>query len=171
MGMSREQKQNEVVELRALLSESGLVVLTHNTGLNAASITALRKAARQGGGRFKVTKNTLARRAVEGTDFAALAGSFTGPTGVICSADPVAAARVAFDFAKDNTALTIVGGALGSRVLDVEGVEALAKLPSLDVMRATLLGVLSAPATKLVGTLAAPARDMACVLKAYVDKN
>jgi len=108
---------------------------------------------------------------VAGMDRAGLESLFTGQTGVVCSADPVAAARVAHDFAKENPALVVLGGALGTQILDAKAVEALAKLPSMDELRATLLGVLVAPATKLAGTLAAPGRDLACVLKAYVDKQ
>lgn len=171
MGMTRGQKTDEVAELSALLDGAQLVVLTHYAGLNVAKVTALRGAARAGGSRFKVTKNTLARRAVANTDFAPLAEKFTGPTGIVVSADPVAAARVAHDFAKEHEALIILGGALGAQILDAKGVEALAKLPGLDELRATLLGVLQAPMAKLVGTLTAPGRDLACVMKAYTEKG
>lgn len=171
MGMSRAQKTNEVAELQSLLGGSTLVVLTHYKGLNMTDVSALRGAAREAGGRFKVTKNTLAKLAIAGTDFAPLEDKFTGPTGVVCSEDPVAAARVAHGFAKDHESLVILGGALGAQILDAKGVEALAKLPSMDELRAQLLGVLMAPATKLAGTLAAPGRDLACVMQAHVDKN
>lgn len=171
MGMSRTQKEAEVKEIKDLLDDSSLVVLTHYKGLNVSKITSLRGAAINAQSKFKVTKNTLTKLAIEGTDFAPLKEQLSGPTGIVCSQDPVAAARVAWDFSKENAELVILGGVLGSQTLDKKGVESLAKLPSMDELRSKLLGTLQAPASKLAGTLAAAPRELTCVLKAHVDKQ
>ena len=122
---------------------------------------------REAGASFKVTKNRLTRLALEGTRFEALTSLFTGPTAIAYSDDPVAAAKVCVEFAKKNEKLTIVGGAMGAQVLDKSGIEALAKLPSLDELRAKLIGTLQAPATKLAGVTQAPAAQLARVFSAY----
>ena len=96
---------------------------------------------------------------------------FKGPTAVALSQDPVAAARVAVEFAKDNDKLTIVGGGLGEQVLDVEGVKALASLPSLDELRARIVGLVQAPATKIAGVLQAPASQLARVIVAHASQD
>lgn len=167
MGMSRAQKQTEVSALNERFANDEIVVLTHYSGLTVKEISDLRSQLRAEGASFKVTKNTLAKLALKGTKFEALDEMFTGPTGVATSQDPVAAAKVAYNFAKKNDKLVILGGALGERVLDVQGIEALAKLPSLDEVRSKLVGLLVAAPTKLAGLLQAPARDLVGVTKAY----
>ena len=122
---------------------------------------------REAGASYKVTKNRLTRLALEGTQFEALKDLFTGPTAIAVSEDPVAAARVCVAFAKANDKLTIVGGAMGSTMLDPNGIKALASLPSLDELRGKLIGVLQAPATKLAGVTQAPAAQLARVFSAY----
>jgi large subunit ribosomal protein L10 len=120
---------------------------------------------------YKVTKNSLAKVAIKGTKFEGIASMLSGPTGVATSKDAVAAAKVAYNYSKKNDKLIILGGALGSLVLDAKGIEALAKLPSLDEVRSKLIGLLLAAPTKLVGVLQAPARDLVGVTRAYGEKK
>lgn len=167
MGMTRAEKEAEVQELNERFANDEIVVLTHYSGLTVAEISDLRAQLRTEGASFKVTKNSLAKRALKGTQFESLDEMFTGPTGVATSKDPVAAAKAAYGFAKKNSKLVILGGALGAQVLDAQGVEALAKLPSLDEIRSKLVGLLVAPQTKLAGLMQAPARDLVGVTAAY----
>lgn len=171
MGMSRTQKTQEVENLKAQFEEEEIVVVAHYSGLTVGQMTKLRAKLRDEGASFKVTKNTLARRALEGTKFEGLSDLFTGPTGIATSKDPVAAARITYEFAKDNKKLVIMGGALGSKVLDQAGVEQLAKLPSLDELRGTLVGLLQAPASQLARLSQAPAGKLARVVGAYAAKG
>src|SRR5690606_36047375 len=129
-----------------------------------AEFTDLRVKARAQGGTAKVTKNKLMQRALKGTRFEAFDSMFKGTTAIIVSKDPVAAAKVTFDFAKGNEKISIVGGAMGTKVLDRAGVEALAKLPSLDQLRGSIVGLLQAPATKIARVLQAPAQNVIGVL-------
>lgn len=151
--------------------EVTLVVVTQQSGLTVAEVSDLRRRIRDAGASFKVTKNRLTKIALEGTRFQALQDLMTGPTAMAFSADPVAAAKVCVAFAKDNGKLTIVGGALGEQVLDVEGVQALAKLPSLDELRGKIVGLLQAPATKVAGVMQAPAGQLARVFGAYASQG
>ncbi|PCH99961.1 MAG: 50S ribosomal protein L10 [Alphaproteobacteria bacterium] len=164
--MNRNEKQQAVEELNSTLSSSESVVVCHYKGLTVKDITEFRAQLRAEGGTFKVTKNTLAKLASEGTSYEGLKDLFTGPTGIAVSNDPVAAAKVAYNFAKENNNLVILGGGLGTKVLDVAGVEALAKLPSLDEVRAKLAALLVAPATKIARVVAAPAVQLVNVTKA-----
>jgi len=134
-------------------------------------VTDLRRKVRAAGASYKVAKNRLMLRALEGTSFKALGSMFTGPTAIAYSKDPVAAAKVISAFAKGNEKLSIVGGALGENTLDVAGVQALATLPSLDALRGTIIGLIQAPATKIAGVLAAPAGQLARVFGAYGAKE
>lgn len=168
--MSRAEKEAEVKSLNENFSNNELIVVTHYSGLSVEALTELRGNLRGEGASFKVTKNSLAKRALKGTKFEAVEDLFSGPTGVASSGDPVAAAKVAYKFAKDNDKLIILGGALGEKVLDVAAVEALAQLPSLDALRSKLVGLLQAPAQKLASITAAPARDLVGVTKAYGEK-
>lgn len=169
--MQREDKEKLVGTLHEALSETTLVVIAHQTGLTVAEMTDLRRRMRAAGASFKVTKNRLAKRALDGTKFTGVSDLFTGPSTVAYSKDPVAAAKVAVEFAGQNGKFVVIGGALGEQVLDVKQVEALAKLPSLDALRGKLIGVLQAPATKVAGVLAAPAGQLARVFAAYSDKQ
>ena len=171
MGMTRERKEEEVNAIRSRLDDSEVVIIAHNTGLTVAEMTAYRSQLREEGASFKVTKNSLTKRALEGTQFEELGDMFKGPTGIATSQDPVAAAKVTHKFAKEHDKRVILGGAMGKVILDKAGVEKLAALPSLDELRSKLVGLLQAPATKLAGLSAAPARDLACVVKAYADKG
>jgi large subunit ribosomal protein L10 len=170
MGMNRAQKETEIQELNERFANDELVVLTHYSGLTVKEIGDLRAQLRAEGASFKVTKNTLAKIALKGTKFEGIGDLFAGPTGVASSQDPVAAAKIAHKFAKDNKKLIIVGGALGEKVLSVEDVQQLASLPSLDELRSKLVGLLVAAPTKLAGILQAPARDLVGVTKAYGEK-
>lgn len=168
--MDRTQKQNVVEGLRGVLADTVCVVVTHQSGLNVAEVTQLRRQMRSAGAGFRVTKNRLARRALAGTDFEPLSPLFTGPTGIAFSRDPVAAAKVAVEFANRNDKLTIIGGGLAGQTMDAAGVKELAGLPPLDQLRAKLIGLLQTPATRLAVVLQAPAGQMARVLAAFAEK-
>ncbi len=169
--MDRARKERLVADLNNILQDMTLVVVTQQTGLTVAEATDLRRRIRAAGANFKVSKNRLARLALEGTKFQALQSLLTGPTAMAYSTDPVAAAKVCVEFAKKNDKLTIVGGALGEQALDVEGVKALAMLPSLDELRGKIVGLLQAPAVKLAGVTQAPAGQLARVFSAYGSQN
>jgi len=171
MGMNRAQKEAEVNELQDRFANDEIVVITHYSGLTVKEISELRKELRAQGASFKVTKNSLAQRAVKGTKFEQIGTMFTGPTGIASSKDPVAAAKVAHNFAKVHEKLVILGGALGEKILNAEEVKQLASLPSLDEVRSKLVGLLVAAPTKLAGILQAPARDLVGVTKAYGAKG
>jgi large subunit ribosomal protein L10 len=169
--VDRGKKEALVAELRQTFDENELVVVTHQSGLNVAEASDLRRKMRDAGARFKVTKNRLAKLAIEGTKFAHLTNDFTGPTAIAVSVDPVAAAKVAVEFAFKNDKLIIVSGGLGEKTLDVASVNALAKLPSLDELRGKIVGLLQAPAGKLARVTQAPAGQLARVIGAYAAKN
>ena len=169
--MDRNQKTELVATLHERFAEAGLVVVAHNQGLTVAEITDLRTKVRKAGASFKVTKNRLTRLALAGTKFEPIGNLFTGPTTIAYSKDPVAAAKVVVDFAKSNDKLMILGAGLGSNKLDVEGVKALATLPSLDELRGKLLGMLQTPATRIAGVLQAPGGQIARVIAAYAKKD
>ena len=169
--MNRSEKAEAIVELNQIFKDSSLMVVTRQSGLTVQEVTDLRRKIRAAGASYKVAKNRLTLRALEGTPFKALGSLFKGPTAIAYSKDPVAAAKVVAAFAKDNEKLTIVGGALGENTLDVAGVQALATLPSLDALRATIIGLLQAPATKVAGVLQAPAGQVARVFGAYGAKE
>ena len=169
--MDRSEKQSLVESLQTLFSKSTLVVVTQQAGLTVKEVTDLLRQMRTAGATYKVTKNRLARLALKGTPYQELGSLFTGPTAVACSQDPVAAAKVAVKYAESNEKLTILGGSLGDRKLDVAAIKSLAKLPSIDSLRAKLLGLLNAPATKVAGVLQAPAGQLARVVGAYAAKG
>ncbi|ABQ31155.1 MULTISPECIES: 50S ribosomal protein L10 [Acidiphilium] len=165
--MDRAQKREFVDQLAAVFAETSMVVVSRNDGLTVADVTALRVKMREAGAQYKVAKNRLAHLALEGTRFDGLKPMLKGPTALAWSQDPVAVAKVAVEFAKTNEKFVLVGGALGTQMLDASGVKALAELPSLDQLRAKLLGLIQAPATKVAGVLQAPAGQLARVFAAY----
>ena len=169
--MDRAEKEQLVSFLRDTFQEAGLVVVTRQSGLTVAEANDLRTRMREAGASYKVTKNRLTKLALEGTNFEALQPLFEGPTAIAYSSDPVAAAKVAVKFANENNKLAVVGGAMGAQVLDDKGIEALAKLPSLDELRGKLVGLLQAPATKIAGVMQAPAGQLARVFGAYGAKS
>jgi len=164
--VNREQKQELITSLNALLAQQVTVVVTHNQGLTVAETQELRKRIRAAGAGFKVAKNRLARRALAGTKFEGLADLLKGPTGIAFSKDPVAAAKVCSKFAKDNKKLVILGGSLDGQTMDQAGIDNLATMPSLDELRAKLVGMIQTPATRIAGVLAAPGGQIARVLAA-----
>jgi large subunit ribosomal protein L10 len=169
--MDRSQKAESVAFLNEVFGEAGAVVITRNLGMTVAQSTALRIKIREAGASYKVAKNSLAKIAIAGTDYEGLDEFFTGPTAIAASADPVAAAKAVVDFAKTNDKLEIVGGAMGSVVLNADGIKALATMPSLDEMRAKLIGLIQAPATKIAQLTTAPAAKLARVFAAYAEKD
>ena len=168
--MNRNEKAELIETLQSTLSEAAAVVVTHQTGLTVAESSDLRGRMREAGAGFKVTKNRLTKIALQGTKYEDISDLFTGPTAMGTSADPVAAAKVLVNFAKENDKLTVIGGSLDGKVLDKAAVEALAKLPSLDELRAKLVGLLNAPATQVARVTQAPAAKLARVIQARADQ-
>ena len=169
--MDRSQKADAVAQLNAVFNEAGVVVITRNLGLTVAQSTDLRLKMRDVGASYKVAKNRLAKIALKDTAYEGMGDMLTGPTALGYSTDPVAAAKAAVDFAKTNDKLEIVGGAMGGQVLDEAGIKALASLPSLDELRAKLVGLVNAPATKVAQVVNAPAAKLARVFGAYAAKD
>lgn len=169
--MDRSQKKDLVASLNQVFGTNAIVVVMHYKGMTVAEMSSLRTQMRGAGASFKVTKNRLTRLALDGTSYVGLAPLFVGPTAIAYSRDPVAAARVAAKYAKTNDKLVILGGALGTNVLNPDGIKALADLPSLDELRARLVGMISTPATRIAGVLQAPAGQLARVFAAYADKD
>ena len=165
--MDRSQKADLVDQLKHVFSETSVVVVTRNHGLTVDQSTDLRNKMRDAGAQFKVAKNRLALLALDGTRYKPIGDLLTGPTALATSGDPVAAAKVAVEFAKTNDKLEIVGGAMGDTVLDVNGIKALAALPSLDELRAKIVGLIQAPATKIARTINEPGAQLARVFAAY----
>lgn len=169
--MDRAEKAEVVEELNGVFSKAGSLVVAHYSGMTVAQMGDLRARMRAAGASFKVAKNRLAVRALQGTAVEGIAHLFKGPTGIAYSADPVAASKVAVAYAKDNDKLVILGGSVGATALDAEGVKALATLPSLDELRGKLVGLILAPATKIAGVVQAPAGQLARVIGAYSKKE
>jgi large subunit ribosomal protein L10 len=169
--VDRSQKEQLVASLKQVFEETTLVVVTHQVGLSVAEMTDLRRRMRDAGASYKVTKNRLARLALEGTKCNGIADLFKGPTAIAYSSDPVAAAKVAVGFAKSNEKLLVLGGVMGHQTLDSDAVKALAELPSLDELRASLVGLLGTPATRVAQVLQAPAGQVARVINAYAQQG
>jgi large subunit ribosomal protein L10 len=169
--VDRTEKREFVASLATVFAETSMVVVTRNDGLTVADATVLRQRMRAAGVSYKVAKNRLATLALDGTRFEGIAPMLKGPTALAWSTDPVAAAKTAVEFAKTNEKFVVIGGALGTQTLDASGVQALAELPSLDALRARLLGLIQAPATKVAGVLQAPAGQLARVFGAYAKKD
>lgn len=165
--MNRSEKTEAVEALNATFKEAAVVVVTRNAGLTVADAGELRSKMRDAGAAYKVSKNRLAKIALKDTQYEPLADLLSGPTALATSTDPVAAAKIAVEFAKANDKLEIVGGAMGDTVLDIDGVKALASMPSLDEIRGTLVGLVQAPATKIAQLSTAPAAKLARVFGAY----
>ncbi|MFL6862108.1 MAG: 50S ribosomal protein L10 [Allosphingosinicella sp.] len=157
--------------MKQTFNETSVVVVTRNLGMSVAQSTALRIRMRDAGASFKVAKNTLTLIALEDTPYAPISDMLTGPTALATSSDPVAAAKVAVDFAKTTDRFEIVGGAMGDTLLDLAGVKALAELPSLDELRARIVGLIQAPATKIARTISEPGAMLARVFGAYAAKE
>ncbi len=169
--MDRTEKREFVSSLASVFAETSMVVVTRNNGLTVAEVTELRRRMRASGSSFRVAKNRLTNLALDGTRFDGLKPLLKGPTALAWSTDPVAVSKAAVEFAKINEKFVVVGGALGTQTLDASGIKALSELPSLDALRAGLLGMLATPATRIAGILQAPAGQLARVFGAYAKRD
>ena len=169
--MDRAQKQEAIETLKGVFDGAGAVVVTHYLGLTVAEMTDLRGKLREQGAQLKVVKNTLVQKALNGSVGEAGDALFKGPVAIAFAPDPVSAAKVATQYAKDNDNFKVIGALMGQQVLDQKAVSALATLPSLDQLRAKIIGLLQAPATKIAGVLQAPAGQVARVIGAYAAKD
>lgn len=169
--MERGKKEDVVASLNAVFNSANLLVVTNFVGMTVAEASDLRHRMREGGAAFRVTKNRLAKRAVDGTKFAPVSGLFSGSTAIAYSDDPVAAAKIVCAYAKSNEKLVVIGGALGEEILDAEGIKVLAELPSLDELRAKMIALIQTPATRIAGILQAPGSQLARVIGAYAAKE
>lgn len=169
--MDRNEKQVFIETLAKNVAASSVVLVAHYKGLTVAEITDLRVKVRKAGAGFKVTKNKLTQRALEGTLFKNISNMFVGPTAIAYSSDPVAVAKILTEFAKANEKLVLLGGAFGETLLDSKGVIALSKLPSLDELRGKIIGLIQAPAQKIASILQAPGGQVARVIGAHARKD
>ncbi len=165
--MNREQKGEMIESLKDVFSNTGVVVVAQYSGLTVADMTSLRKNLKQAGGQVKVAKNRLVKLALQGKDQEGISDLFSGPTLIAYSDDPVSAPKIAVEFAKTNEKLVILGGAMGSEVMDVNAIKTLASLPSLDEIRSKMVGLVQAPATKIARITVEPASLLARVTAAY----
>jgi large subunit ribosomal protein L10 len=169
--VDRAGKKELIDTLHTQLKDTGLIVVSHYAGMTVANMNDFRSRVKSAGGAVKVTKNRLVKIALKGTEAEGISDLFKGPTVVAYSKDPVTAARVSVKYAKDNDKLVILGGTMGRNVLDAKAVKALADLPSLDELRATLIGLLNAPATKIARTVMEPGAQLARVIQAFASKT
>ena len=169
--MERAEKKDAVVALNEVFKTTSVDIVAHYSGLTVAQMQQLRRQMRQAGAAVKVAKNRLAKIALEGTDVASIGSLLKGPTVLAYSGDPVAAPKAAVDFAKGHERFVILGGAMGKTTLNPDGIKALAALPSLDELRAKLVGLIQAPATKIAQVVTAPAAKVARVVQAYASKG
>ncbi len=167
MAMTRAAKEARIGGAESIFGESEIVLITQYQGLTVAEISELRAQVREAGASFKVAKNRLAKRALEGTTYEPLSDQFTGPTAICFGMDPVSAAKVIAGFAKGNEKLKLIGGAFGTHMLDEAGIKQLATMPSLDELRGKIVALLNTPATRMAGVLQAPAGQLARVFGAY----
>ncbi|MBF9051714.1 50S ribosomal protein L10 [Roseobacter sp. HKCCD9010] len=168
--MDRAQKEKVVEELGQIFESSGVVVVSHYEGLTVAEMQDLRAQMRDAGGSVRVAKNRLAKIALEGTPAAGIADLMTGMTVLSYSEDPVAAAKAADAYAKENDKFVILGGAMGENVLDQAGVKAVAKMPSREELIASIVGCIGAPASNIAGAIGAPASNIASILSTIEEK-
>lgn len=169
--MNRAEKQALIESVNATLGKAQIALVVHNKGLTVQQMTELRRKMREAGAEFKVTKNRLAKIAAKDTTFENITDLLKGPTAVATSADPVSVAKGLVDFAKTNEKLVIIGGAFGSQKLDPKAIEALSKLPSLNELRAKIVGMLQTPATRIACVLQAPGGQVARVIAAHATKG
>ncbi len=169
--MDRTEKREFVASLATVFAETSFVLVAQNKGLTVTDVSELRRRMRAAGASYKVAKNRLATLALEGTRFDGVKPLLKGPTAIAWSKDPVAVAKTAVEFAKTNDKFVVLGGALGTQTLDATGIKALAELPSLETLRAQLVGLIQTPATRIAGILQAPGGQVARVLSAYAKKD
>jgi large subunit ribosomal protein L10 len=168
--VDRVGKSEAIETLKGVFANAGAVVVTHYSGLNVAQMTDLRHRLRQEGAKLEVVKNTLAIKALNGAGEKA-SDLFKGPVAIAYGPDAVSAAKVSTQYAKENDKFTVVGAMMGSQVLDASGVDALAKLPSLEELRGKIIGLIQAPASRIASVIQAPASQLARVLNAYATKD
>lgn len=169
--MDRAAKRELVTSLNDVFKDTGVVVVAHYAGLTVAQMTDYRRRVKEVGGKVKVAKNRLAKLALKDTDAEGISDLLKGQTCIAFSKDPIAAAKVAVKYAKENDKLVILGGAMGKTVLDPKGVTALAELPSLDELRAKLIGLLQAPMVKIARIAMEPGAKLARVIQAKASKG
>ena len=169
--MNRAEKAEFIQSLAAVFADTSFVLVSRNNGLTVADVSDLRRRMRAAGATYRVAKNRLATRAMDGTRFQGVAPLMRGPTALAWAQDPVAVAKTAVDYAKGNEKFVILGGALGTQTLDPDGVRALAELPSLETLRAQILGLIQTPATRIAGVLQAPGSQLARVFSAFAKKD
>ena len=169
--MDRTEKREFVASLGQVFAETSMVVVTRNNGMTVAEVDNLRRLMRASGSTYKVAKNRLAALALDGTKFDGITPLLKGPTALSWNRDPVAVAKAAVDYAKTNDKFVVIGGALGAQTLNADGVKALAELPSLEVLRGRLLGMIQTPGTRIASVLSAPAGQLARVFGAYANKD
>lgn len=167
MAMTRAAKQEWVGDANSIFGESEVVLITQYQGMTVAQMSDLRSKVREAGASFLVTKNRLAKLALDGTAYESLKDQFAGPTAICFGMEPASAAKVIATFAKGNEKLQLVGGAFGTHLLDAEGIKQLATMPSLDELRGKIVALLNTPATRIAGVLQAPAGQLARVFGAY----
>jgi large subunit ribosomal protein L10 len=171
LDLNRTEKREFIESLAAVFADTSFVLVSRNNGLTVADVSDLRRRMRAAGATYKVAKNRLATRAMDGTRFQGVAPLMRGPTALAWAQDPVAVAKTAVDYAKGNEKFVILGGALGTQTLDPDGVRALAELPSLETLRAQLVGLIQTPATRIAGVLQAPGSQLARVFSAFAKKD
>jgi large subunit ribosomal protein L10 len=169
--MDRSEKTAFVASLGSVFAETSFVLVAQNNGLTVAAVDDLRRRMRAAGATYKVAKNRLANLALDGTRFQGISPLLKGPTALAWSTDPVAVAKTAVEFARGNDKFVILGGALGVQTLNLDGIKALAELPSLETLRAQLLGLIQTPATRIAGVLQAPGSQLARVFSAFAKKD
>lgn len=169
--MDRTEKREFVASLAAVFADTSFVLVGRNNGLTVAEVSDLRRRMRGAGATYRVAKNRLALLALDGTRFHGLSPLLKGPTALAWSKDPVAVAKTAVEFARTNDKFVVLGGALGTQALNADGVKALAELPSLETLRAGLLGLIQTPATRIAGVLQAPGSQLARVFGAFAKKD
>jgi large subunit ribosomal protein L10 len=169
--VNRTEKREFVTGLHQALAATSMIVVTRNAGLTVAQVTDLRRKMGAAGATYKVAKNRLTNLALDGTQFDSIKPMLKGPIALAWATDPVAVAKTAVDFAKTNEKFVVVGGALGTQTLTADGIKALADLPSLNELRARLVGMISTPATRIAGVLQAPAGQLARVFAAYARRD
>ncbi len=169
--VNRAEKREFVTWLNEAFRKSGSVVVAHYSGLTVSQMNDLRSKMGEAGGAVKVAKNRLAKIALQGTESESIVGLFTGQTLIAYSEDPITAPKVAVDFAKSNDKFVILGGSMGATSLTVDAVKSLASLPSLNELRAKLVGMISTPATRIAQVVNAPAGQVARVIGAYAQED
>ncbi len=169
--VDRTEKRDFVTGLNLALSATSMIVVTRNGGLTVAEATDLRRKMRAAGATYKVTKNRLTNLALDGTPFDGIKPLLKGPIALAWSMDPVAVAKTAVEFARTNEKFVVVGGALGTQTLNADGIKALAELPSLNELRARIVGMISTPATRVAGVLQGAAGQLVRVFGAFARKD